>query len=451
MLQKIPPQYRQEFLRDQIGLIRSRVRLSCLMTLAIYFCLSIISIVFYPQDFRPQELSASIGLFAGGLIILFLNRKARSLGTATLNAYLYTFLLLAVITRLAIVYYDYAAYSAAYYMFILFLVVFTIPWPPRKVLAIAAMHLAAYSSFFLYIKAFAPHTLKGAWGQHYFEGCIMIGTAAALAYVVRKKEDQADTESFVLLKEIEGKNAQMQRELEVATQVHKTLVPKSVSTDLVDIAVMYLPVSFLGGDYARFHFIGKDRLIFIISDVTGHGVSAALLVNRFHAEFERLAKEDRDPGVLLEELNDFIVEDFEGTNMYLSAFCGSLDFSSRKFVYSNHGHPTQYLYRVRDSKILGCSSQATLLGLPGKERAVRQHEMEFVPRDKIMLFTDGVIETMNAQREAYGEERLEDFIKSHIRLGVDAFNRELLGDLRAFKGGKEEFRDDIFLLTIEIK
>ena len=137
--------------------------------------------------------------------------------------------------------------------------------------------------------------------------------------------------------------------------------------------------------------------------------------------------------------------------MYLSAFCGSLDFSSRTFVYANHGHPTQYLYRVRDAKILRCSSQATLLGLPEKDRSVRQNEMEFVPHDKVMLFTDGVTETMDGRREAYGEERLEDFIRAHTALGVDAFNRALLDDLRAFKGGTEEFRDDIFLLTMEIK
>ena len=106
----------------------------------------------------------------------------------------------------------------------------------------------------------------------------------------------------------------------------------------------YLPVYYIGGDYTKFNFLEKDKLIFIITDVTGHGVPAALLVNRIHSEYERLAKEGYSPGELLRELNKFIEEDFGSSGMYLSAFCGLLDFKKMKLTYSNYGHPSQLLF-----------------------------------------------------------------------------------------------------------
>ena len=72
---------------------------------------------------------------------------------------------------------------------------------------------------------------------------------------------------------------QMDDELKMATPVHARLVPKSLTTESADIAFTYLPVYYLGGDYANFQITDGKNLIFFICDVTGHGVSAALLVN----------------------------------------------------------------------------------------------------------------------------------------------------------------------------
>ena len=452
----IPDQYREEYFAKLTVFIRSRVGLYCILSVALYFFASLAGALLEPAEFKPIEILMGCVLIAGGLGVLYLNSRAKTYFAAKLNAFLFTALLLALIVRLGI---DYAEagmvtpssmlLSSAVYVFVLFLVTMTIPWAPGEVVPIWIMHVAAFTMEFATVKY-----MQGAAGgyldlRRYLTGVIFMFMAFFLCFVVRRRDMIRDAENFVLLKDVEAKNKQMNNELEWATRVHKTIIPHSTSTDKVDLAVSYLPVYYMGGDYVKFEFCGDDRLIFLMSDVTGHGVPAALLVNRIHAEFERMAKEGREPGALLAELNAFITEDFAGCDMFLSAFCGLLDFKKMKLLYSNYGHPTQYVYSARSASIHGLCSQATLLGVPMDDAAVHQAEMDVDRDDRVLLYTDGITETMDAAGEEYGAKRLEEFLRANHDLPVEDFNEKLLRDLDSYKDGK--FKDDICLLTIGIK
>lgn len=447
----VPDKYLVEYLAKQASLIRSRVRLFCVLTLAIFAAVSLISYVMTPDEFKPAETLVWLAVFLGGFAAFYLSGRTGTPAAAKLNAYFFTAILVLCLSFLCGLYYSYIAIVPSLYLFLLVMVAFTIPWNPADIVPLALMHIGAYALVFGYVKS--RHALPGLLDDltrtRFVDGVTLILMGAVLSFVVRRKEAARDAENFVLLKEVEEKNAQMRRELELATRIHKTLIPHSVSTDMVDVAVMYLPMYYIGGDYAKFHVIDKDRLLFIICDVTGHGVSAALLVNRIHAEVERLAREGKGPGVLLKELDDFITGDFGGINMFLSAFCGVLDFAKMKLDYSNHGHPDQYIYRITRSEIRPLRSQASLLGLPHADEGICQHSVDFSRGDKLFLFTDGVLETRDAGGACYDETRLEAFIREHSALGAGAFNKALVDDLNAFKGAA--FTDDIFILSIDIK
>jgi len=240
----------------------------------------------------------------------------------------------------------------------------------------------------------------------------------------------------------------MQHELEVATHVHRTLIPRSISTGHIDIAVTCLPAHYLGGDYARYTFVSPDQLLFIIGDVTGHGVPAALLVNRIHTEFEELARSHTSPGKLLTALNNFIIRDFEGTNMYLSAFCGLIDMKKHELTFTNCGHPAQYLYVKNGSRIRLLTSQEALLGV----MPVEGHGETQVPlanNDRIVLFTDGAIEAKNQAAEEFGQERIENYILAQHGLEPERFNAGFIKELTEF--APDGFNDDVFLMTIQMK
>ncbi|MFH1655719.1 MAG: PP2C family protein-serine/threonine phosphatase [Candidatus Omnitrophota bacterium] len=447
---KIPKKYEEEFLREQVEYIKNRVRLLCGLVIGIYFSLTLATFILLPRQFQLQEIYIWGALVLGGLLILSLNKRAHNISEAKRNAYLFILLFLSILIRISILNTGQIASSTILFLFVLFLVSFTIPWRPQEVIPVTLMVLAAYSFLYFCVQRIMPVDIKAefSWTM-YLSGLMFFVSAFVLTFIIRERETAHDIVNFALLKDVEEKNIQMEKELELAKKVHQTLIPKSISTDQVDIAVMYLPMSYIGGDYAKFHFVDKDKLIFIICDVTGHGVSAALLVNRLHAEFERLSREGKEPGILLKELDKFIGEDFKGSNMYISAFCGLLDFKQKSFFYSNYGHPTQYFYRTTDSTIVYLGSQTALLGLALGDEGVHQHRIDFEKGNKIFMFTDGVIETKGMAKEEFGKKRLEEFIKHNHILKVDSFNQKLLNTLNVFQS--ENFEDDIFVLTVDIK
>ncbi|MFH1995364.1 MAG: PP2C family protein-serine/threonine phosphatase [Candidatus Omnitrophota bacterium] len=444
----IPEEYRAEYQAKLSLLIKSRTRLLCVLAVGMYLAITALSFLIYPDDFSPAELPVCAVLIAGAAVLLYLNRRAGSIRSTKLNAYLFTVFFLAIVSYLFVIYADYADSSSTAYLFTLFLVVFTIPWEPWETVPITLLHLQAFTFLHFYIIKKYPDLAYGPQ-DWYTDGVILLVMGFVLCLVIRRKEAMRDIENFVLMKRLEEKNDQMRRELELATRIQKTLIPRSFSGEIADIVVTYLPVYYIGGDYARFRFLDKEKLVFIICDVTGHGVSAALLVNRLHAEFERLVKEEKEPGLLLKELNTFISEELKGLAMYLSAFCGLLDFTNGKLLYSNHGHPDQYMYRVSSSSIEKMSSLTGLIGLPFLDEGVYQHELRVGRGDRILLFTDGVTETRNARNEDFGDERLEEFIKKYHTLPAEVFSAQLKDELDAFRSG--DITDDIFLLNIHVK
>lgn len=449
LIKKVPDKYLDEYISKQTGFIKSRVHFFCLLSISIYFAAVFLWFLLYPKEVTYLELSGGMFLIASGAVILLLNARATGLKQAKLNAYFFTVLLLALIGKFGVEYGDSPMVISSTIMFTLFLVSTIIPWTPIEVAGIGVLHLLAFSISFSYVRIMTHVSPRIFSMEMYFDGMIFILMGVVLCVVIRRKETRRDRANFVLLKEVEEKSDEMGKELEIATRVHKTIIPGPIETDKVEIAVDYLPMYYIGGDYAKYEFMSGDRLMFILTDVTGHGVSAALLVNRIHAEFERLVKEDTPPGYLLKSLNGFITKDFADVDMYLSAFCGLLDFRKMRLAYSNYGHPPQYICGEKDGAIHDMASQTGLLGLPMEDDGTYQSEIEVETGDKILLFTDGILETNGANAEEYGAERIKAFLKENRALPQQEFNRRILEDLNAFKEG--QFRDDICLMSLDVK
>ncbi len=446
---KIPKKYIGEYLGQMKTLISTRIKLYCALVVSVYFLTWMGGLLTRPNSFSRLEVIIGLVLVAVSGLIIFLTGKAKTIFASKVCAFAFIVLLVVFIVKVSIVYEDNPLLIASTFVFSLFLISITIPWRGIEVIPIFAVHLAGFFITFLKIK-YMPSTPEELFDiNHFFEGALFLTTAFLICLVVRKNETERDVDNFVLLKEVEEKSEQMEDELKLAKQIHKTIIPDSESTELVDIAVTYLPVYYIGGDYTKFNFLENDKLIFIITDVTGHGVPAALLVNRIHSEYERLAKDGSSPGELLKELNEFIEEDFGSSGMYLSAFCGLLDLKKMTLTYSNYGHPDQLLLRTGDKGIEEMKSQAPLLGISSVDQTIYEETINVEDGDRILLFTDGVTETFGKAEEEYGEERVEDFLKANRGLVPVKFNESLMKALSMFKEGA--FRDDICIVTIGIK
>ncbi len=434
----------------EIQTFKNRINFVCLL------CIVVTAFIFV-SDHYILKLTYSIGdhatvviAFAICGIFMGLIRKVKKILPIKLMAFsLITVFLFLIAWGDILQGTEYPAFLIGYIMAFL-IAALVIPWMPMEVIGLFVVTLTVFTLFFFFGNFFREREFQILCGKsQYMEGVSLLVTCFIVCFMARHYEVIELIKKNKLDCEIKEKNRQMERELELATRVHNRLIPHSLSSDLVDIAVSYLPMSYIGGDYAKFHFVNKNRLIFIICDVTGHGVSSALLVNAVNGEFERLAKESKMPGELLKEMDGFIKEEFEGTNMYLTAFCGLLDFGFEEFLFSNYGHPPQYIYKTIEKDIVKIGAQTSFLGLPIVDNTEYQGKLSFKKNDQILLFTDGATEAKDEKGTEYGSNKLETFIKKNSSLGVDVFNKKLLQDLNSFASGG--FQDDVFILNIKVK
>ncbi|MDP8217774.1 MAG: PP2C family protein-serine/threonine phosphatase [Candidatus Theseobacter exili] len=442
----VPGPYRNMFISEQIKWVKRSVSIQCLLIIAVYIIFTPLNFVLDPDEFRIAEIPWGLLLIAGTLLVFYFNRITKTLFTTKASAFLFIILLLIVVTKTSLLYKEYGPFIFSIYVLTLFMVSLVIPWSPSEALVIAALHFIAYDIFYIFMTHAVVLTLNI---KQFMDGLMLLFFSTIICIVVRSKETRRNIEKFILQKEVESQNEQMKSELKLALRIQKTLNPVPLYSRYVDVYAHFLPASFLGGDYAQFVFLNRNQLLFIISDVTGHGVASALLVNRFHAEFQILSQNATDPGLLMNHLNAFIKRDFAGTYMYLSSFCGILDFSSGILRYSNYGHPSQFLYCSAEEKVIELESHTSFLGLPFHDGHLYQSEQTIQAGDRLLLFTDGVIEIRDLFGQEYGYERLKGFLKQNHAMNVKEFDQELLEHLRAYKSGP--FMDDIFLVDFKIK
>ena len=443
---RIPGQYDTEYERQTVQILRFRIRIFLGVVLALYFFSYLFCILWSYDLGSPWEIATDILTVIITLVLIAWTKKDHSLRTMKIIAYLMSVLL---VTGFSFLYFFYPisfAVGMGPYLLLFLLVTMAMPWHPLEVLGLGCVMGVI---FLVAVQATGyplPEPLMYLQ-LNYFGFAFAVLAAMVYQYFDEEKRK----EQFLLRKELEEKNETICKELEIARQVHKSIIPKSFSNDRVDIAVSFLPVSYVGGDYAKFYFQGPDKLLIFIMDITGHGVPAALMVNRIHTEVNILAEQPLLPSAFLEKMDRFVQETFQETSLLLSAYACLLDFKKKKIFYSNFGHPPQVLYHFKKREIYYMSPQRHLLGIP-EAQSLPIHELtvDFDQKDRILLFTDGLTEAKNEKGQFFGKEGMENYLRSYADLKAEAFNQGLIEALHRFHG-KDFFEDDVFILTIEIK
>ncbi len=202
---------------------------------------------------------------------------------------------------------------------------------------------------------------------------------------------------------IRGRYNDMKRELVDARRIHEALFPKSHLEGPVQFNYCYEPMRQIGGDFLFRRYSpsphGDDpRLSVAIIDVTGHGIPAALTVNRLHGELERLfaEKPETNPGELLDALNRYVHLTLAEHSVYVTALCMRIDPNlpvERALEFASGGHPPAFLRSV-DGTVQELSSTAFVLGaVPTEAFDAGQQAIRFGQGDSVIAYTDGAIET----------------------------------------------------------
>lgn len=439
----IPERFREEYKNEMKRTLSQRINLFCYIAIGVFSLEFILAWIFFRRLLSAEDMPGILGGIFFSLVLLGTGKFAKKLITQKIRGMFFSFIIISIAILAAAAHPDVIANLGITLILIAFFIsTLLLPWNMIEAAVIGVYTLATFAGVYQMTNTYVNVEIFGI-------NITLIIVAALICLIVKRSERIMRQKDFALKKEVEEKSRILMEELELANKIHSGLMPKSLSTERVDIAVNYRPMLYMGGDYAKFHFLDKDRLFFMISDITGHGVSAALLVNRIHTEIENLIRQDLMPGEVLRRLDNFIRSDFGKMGIFLSGFCGILDFSNNKLVYSNYGHPPQILFQKSNKKIIFMESQTFLMGIGMETSDVYQVKINFERGDRIFLFTDGIVESKNPNGEEFGYERLKSFIREKSDLDVVRLNEELMAALKDFQAGRQG--DDIFLLAMQIK
>jgi len=253
---------------------------------------------------------------------------------------------------------------------------------------------------------------------------------------------------FTTTQKLEKALADINEELETAQRVQKSLLPQNLGAIRgVDLAVEYLPSGIVGGDMYDVVKIDDDRAAFLILDVCGHGVPAALITAMSKVSLTRTILKYDSPRVIFTQVNGELCR-FMPDSRYVTAFLGILNLAKWSFTFSRAGHPPVAYASAEKRTIQYLTMAAPLIGC-FYDSKFEEASISVTHGDVLVFYTDGLVETANG---AGGHFRMEDFEKA-ILDSMDRPAKQILSDisvaLRTFRGNEPQ-GDDVTILVVKI-
>lgn len=248
-------------------------------------------------------------------------------------------------------------------------------------------------------------------------------------------------------------SAQMERELELARAIQVSTLPSMFPAfpdrSEVDLYATMDTAKKVGGDFYDFLFVDSDHLAVMIADVSGKGIPAAMFMMTAKTQLKNLIKTGMEPAEIFYRANAYLCENND-TGMFVTAFLGILEISTGKFTYVNAGHLPPLWKLMADSPYEWLNSQASFVLGAIEGMDFEQREIYFQPGSCFFLYTDGVTEAVNPNKELYRDHRLLESIR---RLDQESgtLAEMLLGirqNLVQFASGAEQ-SDDITMLMVK--
>lgn len=249
------------------------------------------------------------------------------------------------------------------------------------------------------------------------------------------------------LARLDGANRQLVEELNLASELQKSLLPRAYPNDVpLEFAHKFMPLNSIGGDLFDVLRLDERSLALVIADVSGHGVGPALVTAMFKSSFGLQCKSIRSPAALMEALNIELNGSLT-TGHYVTAFAAFIDTESLEMRYCSAGHPNQLLVRA-DGSSEELGTMGFLLGMiDGVD--YEEKTVALGSGDTLILFTDGLFESPDASGEPYGREGILRSISARRGSGAAELSDGLLTDFLSWTEGTDA-SDDVSILIAQV-
>jgi serine phosphatase RsbU (regulator of sigma subunit)/anti-sigma regulatory factor (Ser/Thr protein kinase) len=236
----------------------------------------------------------------------------------------------------------------------------------------------------------------------------------------------------------------IEQELQVAQMIQKNFLPRSVP-ELPGwlVAADYRPARAVGGDFYDFVDLRDGRIGLLIGDVTDKGIPAAMVMAATKSLLRASAQRLVDPAVVLARVNDQLCPEIP-ENMFVTCFYGVLDPATGGLRYANAGHNLPLVQTAGEASELRATGMP--LGLMA-EMEYEEHEATLAQGARVLLYSDGLVEAHDSDREMFGTARVADVLRAQA--SPDGIVRLLLDALDRFTAESAEQEDDITLVALE--
>ncbi len=253
-----------------------------------------------------------------------------------------------------------------------------------------------------------------------------------------------------LKKYIAEASARIDKELEFAKNIQSSALPSTFPAfpkrKELDIFASMHTAKEVGGDFYDFYFTHTNIFNFLVADVSGKGIPAAMFMMRAKTELKSLTENDIPLNEVFTRGNDALCEGNDA-GMFVTAWQGTIDLNTGLLQYANAGHNPPLIKR-KDGKFEYIKSPAgfVLAGMEGVK--YKMQTVELKPGDRVYLYTDGVTEATDANNELYGEDRLLNALNAKEFYSMEELCKYVKADVDAFVGDAPQF-DDITMLGFE--
>jgi serine phosphatase RsbU (regulator of sigma subunit) len=252
---------------------------------------------------------------------------------------------------------------------------------------------------------------------------------------------------------LQRRYGEVRRELTDARRIHEAMFPAPVTTGEVRFTYRYQPMRQIGGDYLHINACkskaGEDEAMsVVVLDVTGHGIPAALTVNRLYGELARLYAEDPEiePGHVLALLNRYVRLTMATHSVFVTGLAVKIDPSHDEMLYANAGHPPAFHIRA-DGLIDQLDSTTFLLGAVDDETFDSEmHTVRFAPGDRFVAYTDGATEARCSKGKMLGIQGMQGILSSVTAQSEGGWPATVLSAVDHHRGGPPD--DDTLVIEI---
>jgi len=242
----------------------------------------------------------------------------------------------------------------------------------------------------------------------------------------------------------------MEEELNIARDLQMSMLPASCpQVEGFEIAALSTPAREVGGDFFDFIEMGDDRVGLLVGDVTGKSVSGALVMSASRSVFRMLSEEKLGVDEIMIRANLRTKKDIK-SGMFVALLYAVLDSKEKALRMCNAGQtqPVYFCSQRGEAKLLETEGDTFPLGII-EEADYKETKLLLAPGDKIVFYTDGIVEAMNEKQEMYGFERLLGLVRGSGSLDAESLLKEIMREVNEFVGGAPQ-SDDLTVIVVEV-